>query len=101
MRIALSPIQSRDRKKLISFHHSYADKKAHVANLLGVGNLDLAFSFALSSNSLSLVVEVCEMCNPMQVFNQQPCPLSFTVLLSLIQQLGELPLIFSAHTSFY
>ena len=69
---------------------SYADKKAHIANLLGVGNLDVAFSFALSNNNLSLVVDVCEMCNPMQIFNQQPCPLSFTVLLSLIQQLGEL-----------
>jgi hypothetical protein len=41
------------------------------------------------ANNLHLVVATCEKVNPMQLFNQEKCPLSQSVLLSLIQQLGE------------
>ena len=42
----------------------------------------------LSSNDLTLVVFICELLNIPQVFNSATCPLSLSVLLSLIQQLS-------------
>ena len=42
----------------------------------------------LSSNDLALVVFTCELLNTTQVFNSATCPLSQSVLLSLIQQLS-------------
>ena len=54
------------------------------------GKWNEAFQTALMANNLQLVVATCESVNPMQLFNQNPCPLSQSVLLSLIQQLGKL-----------
>ena len=47
-----------------------------------------AFQTALSSNDLTLVVFTCELLNTTQIFNSATCPLSQSVLLSLIQQLS-------------
>ena len=60
-----------------------------VQSHLAQGHFDEAFQMALSANSLTLVVSLCEMVNPMQVFNQNPCPISQPSLLALIQQLGH------------
>ena len=65
------------------------DLRSTVNLQLSQGNFNEAFGTALSANNLSLVVATCEMVNPMQIFNQSPCPLSQHVLLSLIQQLGK------------
>ena len=56
---------------------------------LSEGKYNDAFATALSANNLAVVVQICEMVNPNQIFNRVPCPLSQEVLLSLIQQLGE------------
>merc|ERR1719427_766801 len=65
----------------------------NIQTLIQAGRLNEAFQTALSSNDLSLVVFTCELLNTTQVFNSSTCPLSQSVLLSLIQQfsvdLGE------------
>ena len=43
---------------------------------------------ALTASNLEVVLYVCELVNPDQLFSQSPCPLSQPVLLSLIQQLS-------------
>ena len=68
---------------------TFAEIQAQITTKLGEGLLNEAFSLALSSNNLAIVVATCEMVNPDQIFAREPCPLSQEVLLSLIQQLGE------------
>ena len=53
-----------------------------------LGQFNDAFQTALSSADLQLVIFTCENVNTTQVFNQSSCPLSQSVLLSLIQQLS-------------
>ena len=60
-----------------------------IVNMLRKGAFNEAFQTALSARNLELVVKTCEMVNPCQIFSQTPCPLSQSVLLSLIQQLGK------------
>jgi len=60
----------------------------NIQSLINSGRLNDAFQTALSSNDLSLVVFTCELLNTTQVFNSATCPLSQSVLLSLIQQLS-------------
>jgi len=52
------------------------------------GQIEEAFQAALSAGDLALVVFTCELLNTTQVFNSATCPLSQSVLLSLIQQLS-------------
>merc|ERR1712240_226615 len=52
------------------------------------GRIEAAFQTALSARDLQLVVFTCELLNTTQVFNSATCPLSQSVLLSLIQQLS-------------
>jgi len=59
-----------------------------IQRLIQAGKLNDAFQTALSSNDLSLVVFTCELLNTTQVFNSVECPLSQSVLLSLIHQLS-------------
>ena len=59
-----------------------------IKNLLGAGKYNDAFQTALSSSDLAMVMFTCENVNITQVFNQSTCPLSQSVLLSLIQQLS-------------
>lgn len=74
----------------ISIHQQQQqDVMTQVEGFISVGRFDEAFQYALSANSLAIVVSTCELINPMQVFSQTPCPLSQTVLLSLIQQLSH------------
>jgi len=60
----------------------------NIQSLIQAGSLNDAFQTALSSNDLPLVVFTCELLNTTQVFNSATCPLSQSVLLSLIQQLS-------------
>ena len=60
----------------------------NIQSLIQAGRLNDAFQTALSSNDLTLVVFTCELLNTTQVFNSATCPLSQSVLLSLIQQLS-------------
>lgn len=62
--------------------------RSNVAQLLREGEVNAAFQQALSASDLNLVIFVCEMVNPTQLFEQDPCPLQQPVLLSLIQQLS-------------
>ena len=66
-----------------------ADLHKIIQNQIAQGRVDEAFQTALSASNLSLVVQTCEMVNPMQIFNQNPCPISQATLLSLIQQLSK------------
>merc|ERR1711915_21814 len=59
-----------------------------IQRLIQAGKLNDAFQTALSSNDLTLVVFTCELLNTTQVFNSVECPLSQSVLLSLIHQLS-------------
>ena len=68
--------------------------KMDIANMLRRGDFNGAFQTALSALNLSLVVSTCEMVNPTQIFCQNPCPLTQSVLLSLIQQLGGMTFFF-------
>ena len=68
---------------------TFQDLQAAVNLHIGQGKWNEAFQTALMANNLQLVVATCESVNPMQLFNQDACPLSQSVLLSLIQQLGE------------
>merc|ERR1712106_1203514 len=60
----------------------------NIQSLIQGGRLNDAFQTALSSNDLTLVVFTCELLNTTRVFNSATCPLSQSVLLSLIQQLS-------------
>merc|ERR1719228_707398 len=62
--------------------------KQNIQSLINSGRLNDAFQTALSANDLHLVVFTCELLNTTQVFNSATCPLSQSVLLSLIQQLS-------------
>ncbi|XP_060643783.2 enhancer of mRNA-decapping protein 4 [Anolis sagrei] len=70
-------------------HLDFQSQQAHVLQLLQQGHLNQAFQQALTAADLNLVLYVCEMVDPQQVFGQHPCPLSQPVLLSLIQQLSS------------
>ena len=59
-----------------------------IKNHISAGNFNDAFQTALSSSDLAMVMFTCENVNITQVFNQSTCPLSQSVLLSLIQQLS-------------
>merc|ERR1711997_931138 len=52
------------------------------------GRIEAAFQAALSASDLAMVMFTCELVNTTQVFNSATCPLSQSVLLSLIQQLS-------------
>jgi enhancer of mRNA-decapping protein 4 len=67
---------------------TFQDLQATVNQYISQGKWNEAFQHALMANNLQLVVATCESVNPMQLFNQDACPLSQSVLLSLIQQLG-------------
>ncbi|KAK7478360.1 hypothetical protein BaRGS_00030364 [Batillaria attramentaria] len=62
--------------------------QAQIKQLVNANRLNEAFQTALTASNLELVVFVCELVNPSQVFGDAPCPLSQPVLLSLIQQLS-------------
>jgi hypothetical protein len=47
-----------------------------------------AFQEALTAADLNLVIMVCQSCDPVELFAQDPCPLNQPILLSLIQQLS-------------
>ena len=47
-----------------------------------------AFQEALTAADLNLVMMVCQSCDPLELFGQDPCPLNQPILLSLIQQLS-------------
>ena len=59
-----------------------------IRKLIQGGKVNEAFQLALSLSDLNLVMFTCENVNTTQVFNQSTCPLSQSVLLSLIQQLS-------------
>ena len=60
----------------------------NIKSLVQSGRINDAFQTALSSSDLNIVVFTCELLNTTQVFNSANCPLSQSVLLSLIQQLS-------------
>jgi len=64
------------------------DIKEIIQGLVSNGRLNDAFQSALSANDLGLVMFTCELVNTTQIFSQSTCPLSQSVLLSLIQQLS-------------
>jgi len=59
-----------------------------IKSLIQAGNINEAFQAALSCSDLAMVMFTCELVNTTQVFNSATCPLSQSVLLSLIQQLS-------------
>ena len=63
-------------------------RKKRILALLEDGKLNEAFHEALSAQDIRIVIFICQNVEPCQVFNQQPCPLTQPVLLSLIQQLS-------------
>jgi len=65
------------------------DPTAEIKRALNAGNLDAAFSQALSTSNLEIVSWLCSQVPPDRVFGQHPCPLSPFVLLSLAQQLSS------------
>lgn len=67
---------------------SFEELSQQVRGILSQGKYDEAFQAALVAHNLSLVELTCEMVNCSQMFSQNPCPLSQSTLLSLIQQLG-------------
>ena len=79
------------------YEHKYITPKAFLKRntllffqrLLKIGNIEEAFSQALVANDLSVVVYTCEEVDMSVIFNDSPCPLSQSVLLSLIQQLSH------------
>jgi enhancer of mRNA-decapping protein 4 len=65
------------------------DPRFALHGLLRAGQIDQAFSQALSLSSLDLVVWTCRQAGPAaSVAGREPCPLSQVVLLSLVQQLA-------------
>jgi hypothetical protein len=65
------------------------DPRVALQGLLHAGQLDQAFSQALSLASLEMVVWTCRQAGPAAaVAGREPCPLSQVVLLSLVQQLA-------------
>ena len=59
-----------------------------IKTLIQSGQINEAFQAALSCSDLAMVMFTCELVNTTQVFNSATCPLSQSVLLSLIQQLS-------------
>ncbi|XP_076449707.1 enhancer of mRNA-decapping protein 4-like [Babylonia areolata] len=59
-----------------------------IKQLVNRGKHDKAFQLALSASNLELVLYVCELVDPGELFGSTPCLLSQPVLLSLIQQLS-------------
>jgi len=68
---------------------NHSDARDKIQRLLKIGNIEEAFSQALVANDLSVVVYTCEKVDMSVIFNDSPCPLSQSVLLSLIQQLSH------------
>lgn len=62
--------------------------EAKIKSHLAQGAFDTAFQMALNANNLQLVLQVCGMVNPVQIFST-PCQLSQSCLLSLISQLSK------------
>ena len=59
-----------------------------IKTLIQSGQINEAFQAALSCSDLGMVMFTCELVNTTQVFNSATCPLTQSVLLSLIQQLS-------------
>lgn len=84
----LSPAQI-GNSGLVPAVPTFQELQASVNLQLSQGKWNEAFQTALMANNLSLVVSTCESVNPTQLFSQNKCPLSQSVLLSLIQQLAH------------
>ena len=73
------------------------DTKTQITNFLQKSQYNSAFQVALCASDLNLLVNLCELVNPQQVFemstnnpNKKPqCQLQQPVILSLIQQLSQ------------
>merc|ERR1711942_590325 len=65
-----------------------ATMRQNIQAHIQAGRIEAAFQAALSASDLQMVVFTCELLNTTQVFNSATCPLSQSVLLSLIQQLS-------------
>merc|ERR1712032_1401270 len=65
-----------------------ATMRQNIQGHIQAGRIEAAFQAALSASDLQMVVFTCELLNTTQVFNSATCPLSQSVLLSLIQQLS-------------
>jgi enhancer of mRNA-decapping protein 4 len=80
------------------------EQKAQISNFLQKGQFNSAFQVALCASDLSLLMNLCELVNPAQVFevntnnpSKKPmCQLQQPVILSLIQQLSSSDL--TSHT---
>lgn len=62
--------------------------KERILRELRSGRINEAFQFALSVGNIDMVVFACESARPMDIFAQNPFPLTQPVLLSLISQLS-------------
>lgn len=80
-----TPLPTSTPNQLIS---SPDDKQQHVLKLVRQNQFNQAFEFVLSASDLNLVLYLCELIRPTDLFAIQPCPLQTPVLLSLIQQLA-------------
>ncbi|KAK9857167.1 hypothetical protein WJX84_000114 [Apatococcus fuscideae] len=57
--------------------------------LLKAGQYEQAFNDALSAEDVDIVIWLCTHLDPAEVLSRQPAKLSQTIILALIQQLGQ------------
>ncbi|XP_005096324.1 enhancer of mRNA-decapping protein 4 [Aplysia californica] len=72
----------------VSFTSEEELSKERIMRELKSGRINEAFQSALSASNLELVMFVCESAHPLNIFSQDPLPLTQPVLLSLISQLS-------------
>ena len=66
--------------------------QAHGASLIigcCPGRYEQAFNDALSAEDVDIVIWLCTHLDPAEVLSRQPAKLSQTIILALIQQLGQ------------
>ncbi|RUS79455.1 hypothetical protein EGW08_012796 [Elysia chlorotica] len=72
----------------VPFTSEEETNKEKILRELRSGRINDAFQFALSVGNIDMVVFACESARPMDIFAQNPFPLTQPVLLSLISQLS-------------
>ena len=65
------------------------DPKVEIVQHLSEKNYEDAFCKALVAQNIELVIWLCQQLNEEEFFYQEPFPVSQTVLLALLQQLGS------------
>lgn len=82
------PVDGAPKPTTLAELEARQDPKVLITSMLKSGQYEQAFTTALGLSDVSTVVWLCRQVDPSMLLNKEPLPLSQSVLLSLLQQVG-------------